>query len=151
MNQKPTALKIVNGTAQNCRLNKKEPRAIQGVPAPPQHLSNKAQELWPKLASLLDQMGVLSTTDVLALEGLAETYAELIAARTTIKGRGGETSYQSVTSNGAEVWKEYPEVSQIHQLDRRFRVWLGLCGLTPADRARVSVIAPDVGDDWSDL
>lgn len=149
----PTALKLVKGTAQACRINPGEPEPDRGIPDPPEHLSERALAAWPGIAGLLDGMGVLTRADGLVLEALCETYAELQAAREALRARGGETTYESINvKTGSSMWKTYPEVGQIKDLDRRFAMWLAKVGLTPADRSRVSAVGGERNaDPWDNI
>jgi len=189
----PTALKLVKGTAQACRTNKREPAAKSGIPKPPEHLSPRAQRAWPGIARMLNGMGVLTKADGLVLEALCETYGELVEARERLRERGA-LSYRTEQEakleelieealarevapaelGGVEVrlepqpqggalkrvtaaklpkvmWRAYPEVAMIADLDRRFAMWLAKVGLTPADRSRVSAVGSDQkeADPWS--
>jgi P27 family predicted phage terminase small subunit len=166
----PTALKVIKGTAQKCRINAREPKPDPGMPRPPEHLSERARTAWPKISRMLHSMHVLGKTDGLVLEGLCETYAELIEARLTLRQRGG-LSYSTekeapadlaITTVGGQVadinavphvkvmWRPYPEVAMIADLDRRFAMWLAKVGLTPADRSRVTALGgEEEKDPWS--
>lgn len=147
----PTALKLIKGTDQPCRINKKEPKPVRAIPSPPDYLSDRAKTTWGAVAVLLDRMGVLTEADGLALEGLCEAHAELVAARAALAARGG-TTYESRTEGGAIIFRPYPEVTQIADADRRFRGWLSSVGMTPADRSRISVVGgADKKDPWADL
>lgn len=192
----PTRLKLIKGTAQSCRLNKKEPAAGKGIPRPPEHLSPRAQRAWPGIARMLNSMGVLTKADGLALEALCETYGELVEARERLRERGA-LSYRTEQEAALEdliqealaaevapaeatgvveerpepqphggwlkrktaigprkiMWRAYPEVAMIADLDRRFAMWLAKVGLTPADRSRVSAVGGEEKnkDPWSDI
>lgn len=200
----PTKLKLVKGTAQACRTNPGEPKPAKGIPAPPEHLSDRARRFWPGIAKMLLDMGVLTKADGLALYGLCETYGELVEARQKLVERGSlayrtekdnpldaiddliEEAHEStsaptatdgprsepvepggVTESGDPqphggwlrrrnarprvkvMWRSYPEVAMINDLDRRFAMWLAKVGLTPADRSRVSARAEtEKTDPW---
>jgi len=168
----PTALKLVKGTAQPCRINKQEPKPLRAIPSPPAHLSDRAKTAWGAVGVLLDRMGVITEADGMVLEGLCETYAELLDARAALKERGGlsyETEQEiqadlAINLSAGEVSgvrpvpkkkvmiRAYPEVAMIADADRRFGFWLSKVGMTPADRSKVSAIAEkDNKDPWADL
>lgn len=111
----------------------------------PRHISARGKKLWPEIAALLDMMGVLTVGDSLALEGLVETYAELIETRLALKKRGSHT-YEV---NG--MVRSYPEVAQISDLDRRLKSWLASFGCTPSDRSRVSATVERDTNPFGDL
>lgn len=144
----PTALKLIKGTARPCRINRAEPKPSRAIPSPPEHLSERARIAWGGIAVMLDRMGILTEADGLALEGLCETYAQLIEARKSLRSQDA-TVYESVSDSGS-IRRSQPEVTQIADLDRRFLMWLRTFGLTPADRSRVSAIAKDDNEDpWA--
>jgi P27 family predicted phage terminase small subunit len=190
--RKPTAQKVMKGTAQACRLNPGEPEPERGIPDPPEHLSERARSAWPGVAQLLDGMGVLTIADSLVLEGLCETYAELVEARLALRARramsyctepsaeesvdekspldelveqaiaaaekdmadAGEEPPEAAPKRrrGKIMWRMYPEVAMINELDRRFAMWLAKVGLTPADRSRVNASAQgQAADGWDEL
>lgn len=154
--RKPTHLKLVTGTAQPCRTNKKEPKPNRERPSPPAHLSDKAKTAWGAVSLILDRMGVLTEADGPALEGLCGAYADLVAARHSLSLpmilRYKDLNGQEIVSEASEAGERYywtfgkggpmrrarPEVADIADADRRFAMWLSKFGLTPADRSRVS-------------
>lgn len=148
--RKPTQLKIVAGTAQNCRLNPNEPKPERGVPLPPSHLSPKARLAWKYVAQVLDDMGVITQADAMALEGACESYADLRNAREALKNRGSLT-YEAPTDSGGVLIRKYPEVDIVAEADRRFKGWLAVLGMTPADRSRVSAGSKGDGNPFADL
>ena len=139
--RKPTVLKLVTGTAQPCRINAKEPKPQRARPSPPEHISAKARTAWGYVSSLLDRMGVLTESDGLALEGLCEAYADMLAARQALEDRGEGLTYETTTKIGGRMIRSFPEVAMAAEADRRLAYWLGRFGLTPADRSRVSANA----------
>ena len=148
--RKPTQLKIVAGTAQNCRLNPDEPKPERGAPLAPSHLSPKARMAWKYVAKVLDDMGVLTQADAMALEGACECYADLRNAREALKARGKPT-YEAPTDSGGLMIRAYPEVAMVSDADRRFKGWLAVLGMTPADRSRVSAGSKGDGNPFADL
>ena len=135
--RKPSHLKVVTGTSRPDRANPHEPTPHRTQPRPPRHLSADARKAWRQFADLLDDMGVLTVADAVALESLCECYAEIVRLRAALAARGADT-YETMTTTGGLKVQPYPEVAMIGDADRRLRAWLGLFGLTPADRARVS-------------
>ena len=172
--RKPTHLKVVAGTAQPCRTNQAEPAPQTGVPDAPPHLSERAAAAWAQLSVVVDEMGVLTRSDPVALEMLCNAYVDLLEARaslarplilsvTVLAEDGGEI--QAPPSVMAEAGERYywtmgkagpmrrsrPEIADIADAERRVAMWLAKFGLTPADRSRVSA-APKVGaNPFSDL
>ena len=161
---KPTHLKLVTGTAQKCRTNKREPKPERSIPSPPAHLTDKAKTTWGAVSVLLDKMGVLTEADGLAMVGLCEAYADLLAARESLSrpltmeseggsmifAEGGERYYWTM-GKGGPMRRARPEVADIADADRRFAAWLAKFGLTPADRTRVAGQLPGDSNPFADL
>lgn len=147
-NKTPTALKIVKGTDQPCRTNTAEPKPEIGIPVCPDHLPVEVKESWRAIGEMLVSTGVLAVTDGLSMEGLCCTVVELRAARTSLMVHGGGLlTYECKTEGGATMYRPYPEVTMIADLDRRFIAWLSKFGLTPADRSKVSTLVKDNNND----
>ncbi len=154
--RKPDHLKIVAGTAQPCRMNRKAPKPKRTRPEPPPHLNKAAAQAWRELAALTDGMGVLTDADIAGLEGAAEALADLREARASLAqplvidtaagpvtvAKAGERFYWT-HSKDTSLRRARPELAAISDADRRFLAWLTRFGGTPADRARVSVNKKD--------
>ena len=69
----PTAIKKLRGTAQPCRMNKKEPKPKKLLSTPPGHLSIKAKKYWREGFKMLTGVGVLTEMDGDALAVYAQT------------------------------------------------------------------------------
>ena len=110
----PTALKLVKGTAQKCRTNKKEPKYPPGLGKPPADLSDEARKFWEEYAPRL-AAGVATIVDRAAWQCVCETWGELARKR------------------------KDPEagIHTIDTIERRLWMGLGKFGLTPADRSKV--------------
>lgn len=148
--RKPTRLKVIQGTAQNCRLNPDEPQFPAGIPAPPSHLSQAAREFWLELSELMASRGIIGIADGRSMECMAETYAELRAARAALAKYGAHT-YETSNGSGSTMYRAYPEVGIVSDCDRRLALWFSRFGLTPADRSRVSSAGKAKVDAWDDF
>jgi P27 family predicted phage terminase small subunit len=106
-------------------------------------------------------MGILTRADVIAVEGLCESYSDLLAARDSLKqdivhgtvivAKGGSLTYTTTGKSGIMV-RNRPEVALIGDADRRVSMWLAKFGLTPADRSRVSAnVDPGAADPFADF
>lgn len=145
-NRVPTVLANLHGNPSKRRPRDCEPQPPPGTPAPPAHLSERARAVWPRAATTLCAMGVLTVADGLGLEGLVEAVADLQAARASLAapvkaGRkrvaaGGSPTYVTVGKSGPMI-RARPELALIADADRRVAMWLAKFGLTPADRSRV--------------
>ena len=113
----PTALKVVQGTAQPCRMNPGEPEGASPVGEPPAEFDPQQVRCW---AEVIDNChpGVLS---------LADTHAVEIAAVLLAEFRSNYIAFPSVKLG-------------------KLTTILGQLGMTPADRSRVTA-KPDGPDD----
>ena len=148
--RKPTALKEQAGTLRPCRENPKEPKPDLGVPVAPDHLSERAARVYPLVAEMLFNMGVLCPADAFAVEGLCQSYADWRDAVEFLDEHGTTFITIKVAPDGTEFkdYKAFPQVSQRNDADKRMRSWLQSCGLTPADRQRISRLDPGAEDDF---
>lgn len=147
--RKPDHLKLVSGTAQPCRMNKKAPKPKQKRPTMPRHLSAKAKAGWKEAVAVAARMGVLTEADSLALEMMAEAISDVRTARASLAqplmlgeevfAAGGERYYWT-SGKGGPMRRQRPEIADINEAERRFAMWATKFGLTPADRSRVSTI-----------
>lgn len=148
---KPSHLKVVGGTSRKSRENPAEPKPRAGLPVPPPHLRPRAREAWDYMLRLLDSMGVITVADAVALERLAECYADLLDARASLAqplmwhfpnggvvevAPAGEMTYLTRGKDGFMA-RTRPEAAQIADLDRRLKAYLGEFGLTPATRSKI--------------
>ncbi|MDO9711981.1 phage terminase small subunit P27 family [Paracraurococcus lichenis] len=148
--RKPTEIKVVTGTLQNYRANPNEPKPDRLVPMMPQHMSPHARAAWPYVCEVLDNMGVLTMADGIALEGLCEAYGDMRRGREALTRLGSDT-YETVGKDGNAMRRAYPEVAMVQDADRRLQSWLSKFGLTPADRSRVSARAAQTDNPFAEL
>jgi P27 family predicted phage terminase small subunit len=143
-------LKLVTNTLRKERANPNEPQppAIADL-TPPDCLSPAAVGVWRDVAPKLLRMGVLSDADMLAAAQLCETVAEVNAYRATLEAEG--RTYQTNGASGPMV-RARPEIGLLADASRRLAAWLSAFGMTPASRARVSVVSgqPDPASRWFD-
>lgn len=132
--RKPTAMKVLHGDRAD-RMPAAEPQPAEREVSPPFALTKAARQVWDRLAPDLHAKGVLTSWDVDAFAEFCEAVTILRAKRRSArrKARPGESSPMA----------EYRAAMQVvTTLGSRF-------GLTPSDRARLSVAdrAPEPGDD----
>lgn len=146
---KPTALKLVDGTRKD-RINKAEPKPAEvSIEPPPWLVDELALEAWGNLAPDLIDRGVLTGWDVQAFAEWCSAVAHLVRAEQAlaIEGHvieaevfdrnGKPTGTRLIRSEWSRVWKDALEVTA-----RRAAKF----GLTPSDRAGISVDGADAGE-----
>lgn len=138
---KPTEVKKRQGTLQKCRTNAKEPTPQKGAPKMPTGLSKKARAYWKDIAPQLDEMGVLTRADAMALTRLCEAVADWHQANEA------EAEHGLVFTTVDGLIKANPATRLKSDADKRIRAWLIEFGLTPAARSKVSAKEGDEDKD----
>jgi hypothetical protein len=118
---------------------------------------------------MADGMAVMTKSDLLAMEGLAESIADVRSARAalarplmlTIYPEKGDPFEKEVSAPGERYYWTYgkggpmrrarPEIADISDADRRMGAWLTKFGGTPADRSRVSAGPPETRNEFEDF
>lgn len=135
--KKPDHLKVLSGTAQPCRMNPDQPVAVKGVASPPQWLSERAAEIFARLCSILDGMGIASPDDQDNLAMLASRLEEIEICTAVIEDSG--RTYEKRDEEGnVQMIRSRPEVGQRNEAMRHAQSLLSEFGLSPAARAKVS-------------
>jgi len=120
----PTALKKLRGETRKCRLTKNEPQPPLGAQPPP-WMTRAGRKVWTYLAPIVADMRVLTVADAAALSNTCELLAE----------------FQRQCRDGRPSTKLAGEIRQ----------HLGRFGLTPADRARLTVAPPQEADPFAEF
>lgn len=131
--RKPTALKVLHGDRAD-RMPGGEPQPAAGDPAPPFVLTKAAREVWDRLAPDLHAKGVLTSWDV-------DAFAEFCEAVTILRSKRRSARRRAQPGESSPMAEYRAAMQVVTTLGSRF-------GLTPADRAKLSVPASE--DDSSD-
>ena len=126
---KPTALKVIKGTARKSRLNPKEPQASEGdFSKCPSWLCSEGKKEWKRMSGKLKDAGVLTELDRTAFTVLCQMWGE----------------YVEGTIN-----KEPVSMAHITQM----RLMASEFGLTPSSRSKVEAVPIETleHDPWDDL
>lgn len=134
---KPTTLKLVGGNAGKRAINHNEPKPKAERPKVPAYLSPKAKTAFKNVSTLLEDMGVLTIADGMALEMMCSAYAEWRDLRKIIDKEG--VTYWTTGSSGDEVIKARPEVAMASDAWKRVKSMAAEFGLTAASRTKISV------------
>lgn len=131
----PTALKVARGNPGKRKLNLDEPQPLPGA-AMPGFLSPEARKYWPDLAYQLEEAGVLTRVDGIALALLCEAFATWRTASRRAQRNPTVTSRKSGMVRRSPYYTVMNEAqSQVLGLLREF-------GMSPASRTRVTRIKP---------
>lgn len=132
----PTSLRVLRGNNHHRPLPENEPQPEAGAEMPPD-LSEDAQAHWPKISTMLNEAGVLTHMDAIALGMFCETYAQWrqatdeVARRPIVKRKG--VPYRSPF---------FPLVKETQ--DRMLKVMMEF-GMTPASRTKVAAVRKPSG------
>ena len=134
---KPSALKILEGNPGKRPLNNREPKPARKAPPCPKWLEPEAKKEWRRLASKLEQLGILTEADMSVFASYCQAYARWKAAEEIISSHG----FVSKTPSG--YLQTIPHVSVAKEYARIMNRCAEQLGLTPASRSRL--VAGDIG------
>lgn len=140
---KPTALKVIAGTDQPCRVRNDEPKPPADRIKKPTGMSKKAVKYWNQIEPMLKECKVLTNIDHVALAMLCTAIAEMFeiqkqldATGVMMKGRGG-IPVMSPLFRAARA-----KQADVHRMLVEF-------GMTPSSRTRIGTVGdPGKKDDW---
>lgn len=137
-NKKPTALKVLQGTARPDRIKKGEPKPVPVAPAPPAWLDRTAKATWRKYAPMLERLGLLTEADGESLAAYCAAVSRYVAATKRLR-KVTRTSPEDLEAiRKAEV--------SVEKAEHSMRLLANEFGLTPAARSRIDV-PPEASDD----
>jgi P27 family predicted phage terminase small subunit len=153
---KPTHLKLIEGNAGKRPINRKEPKPKRSRPPAPSHLDPATRKLWDAVVKELDDIAILTSVDIFAVEVLCEALADHRSAVATIarNARAYAASkkskqepaysidgryYRTTNQAGSDMWRQHPALALKSDADKRIRGWCAEFGLTPASRTRLTV------------
>lgn len=138
--RKPTALKKLKGTYRKDRSPKNEPLAPVGCPVKPKGLDKTAGALWDELTPRLLEMGVLTLVDGTVLEGFVRAYSRAVAADQAVDRDGITVEMPTGPKLNPAFRVSKDSWTLVNQLGSKL-------GLTPSDRARLTVPEKVQADD----
>ena len=97
-------------------------------------LSVEARKYWPTFREMLQKMTYIAEVDILSVQRLVETYAEIRQYQTALKKDG--LFYTSETRMGV-ITRAHPGVAALADADRRFRGYMADFGMSPSSRSRL--------------
>lgn len=138
---KPTALKLVDGTRKS-RINPSEPPLppLDGVPEPPDWLSDVAAAYWRDLAPLLIESGVLKAADLHGLAVLCEAFDLHQRAAMILNG-------EAIISDGDRGKVRNVALMVLRDSAATIRGWSQEFGLTPSARSSLRISQPATPDE----
>jgi P27 family predicted phage terminase small subunit len=139
---KPTELKKLAGNPGKRPLNDAEPQfpVPSRTPSPPDHLGNRAQEVWRELGKMLLDAGLFTQVDQYALGMFCAAAGRWMEAETLLQ-EAGPVLISDETGN----LYQNPYLHVANRAWGQMRQMFGEFGLSPAERARLKV--PGGGDE----
>lgn len=114
--------------------------SLRALPRCPAHLNAVAHKEWRRLATPLHEAGILTLADRAALAAYCQAYARWVEAEEQLK----KTPLLLKTPSGYVQQSPWLSVSN-KQLELMGR-YMAELGITPAARARVGTLLPEVSD-----
>jgi len=137
-NRKPTALKVLQGTARPDRMvNEPKPQPI--APKPPSWLPREARRKWRELAPKLERLGLLTELDGEKFAAMCMHWAVMVEAAKEIKRRG--VLVPSARGDGALV--KNPALQILRDNSKAFDRYAGQFGMDPQSRGRIDLPESD--------
>lgn len=133
--KKPTALKVLTGTARKSRSNPTEPKAIAGGLVAPDYLTELQAEEFRRIGVMVGEiMLVAGRADSDALAQLVIALEAIAVDNALIADIGPYYKKDDGTPMA------HPATRRIAQNQQRLQALMGEFGLTPASRSKVSAM-----------
>jgi P27 family predicted phage terminase small subunit len=116
-------------------------RKVDGRPEAPSHLKGVALEKWHEMLGLLEEMGVLSRTDVDAIALYCSTFSQWRVCDDKLQT---PEDYVIISPKGFQL--NSPWVNMRNKFADQMARLLAEFGLTPSARSRVAARPPEEGD-----
>ena len=135
--KKPTALKVVQGTATKKDAERNEPKPKTGIPIAPEYLSESALKYWDVFIDGLKDTKMLTIVDGYALSMACIALDLMVEALDQIKLDG------TTVLDERGLTRKHPAFQVLRDNTVMYHKWAGEFGLTPAARAKITL--PDTG------
>lgn len=145
---KPTNLRVLDGDRKD-RINTSEPVPADVDVAPPDWLSEDARAVWERLAGDLRRKGVLTGWDVEAYAIYCDAVVRRARAARHLEAEGEVIETPVFNKNGEQTGSrtaKNPWALVLQEADSQAQRWSARFGLTPSDRAALSIGGEQRGD-----
>jgi P27 family predicted phage terminase small subunit len=139
--KKPTNIAVLHGDRKD-RINTAEPKPSLLEVAPPEWLGEQAVEVWHSLAGDLKAKGVLTAWDVEAFASWCDAVVRRRHASKRLQLEGEVIELPVFDKNGNESGHRYgknPWTLVLNEADAQMQKYAARFGLTPSDRASLSI------------
>lgn len=137
----PTELALVRGERKD-RINTDEPKPSKLEVAPPDWLDEEALEVWDQLAPDLKAKGVLTSWDVEAFASWCDVVVRRRSAVEHLRSQGEVIELPVYNKNGEMTgtrMAKNPWTFVLNEADAQMQKYAARFGLTPSDRASLSI------------
>lgn len=153
---KPTALKLLHGDGKKNpqRINRTEPHPAAATGDAPEWLSVAAVAVWQEYAPGLLRTAVLTAADVETFAAWCDAVARRREAVAALDADGPVVEQPIVDRNGDVVGTKLvksPWTLVLKEADAQMVHWGSRFGMTPSDRAKISVGGGERGAQTDDL
>jgi P27 family predicted phage terminase small subunit len=132
--KKPEHIKLLSGTLEKRDKHTGVKVTIpDGMPLPPDHMSDEAKQAWEYFAGQLHEMGILTSADALMIEIMCITYVRMKQNQRILDMRGSSTY---IHLGRVTV---YPEVAIVADCAKLLNNMMQKCGMSPLDRTRLAM------------
>jgi P27 family predicted phage terminase small subunit len=140
---KPTALKILQGTNRKDRTPSNEPKPpeFQELPNAPSYFDSVAKKEWQRLGPDLMRLGLLTIADIPLFETMCLCYARIVQAQKALK-KFKSLTYEHTNKADAKNFMVLPEIQIIQKESIILKSLAAEFGCTPSARSRMN--APDI-------
>ena len=142
---KPTALKLLHGTARPDRVLKNEPQPEIGRPTRPHWLLPEAKREWSRIVPELLRLGLLAKIDRAMISMWCQCWGMYVEAVRDIRKNG--TAFR--TEKGYEGQR--PSVAVMNKMIERMTALSARFGMTPSDRSKISVPQGEDKDEFAEF
>ena len=128
----PTAIKQLRGNPGRRPLNDAEPEPKKGEPMKPSQLAGRAIEMWGSTCRVLEEMGLLHTSDGIVIGEFCQAFTRLEEVRKVIEAEG-------IYYRSGELVKRHPAAADEQKLSMLLLTFARELGLSPASRTRIKM------------
>lgn len=132
---KSPKLKLLGGNAGKRKIQAATPATVRGIPVCPSWLSAEAKAAWGELVPKLDQAGMLTAVDGLALACLCQAWAEFEISTRQLEGGRTFTTEKGYVG-------QHPAVTAQRSAWAAIKSFSALFGLDPMSRSKLQLAPP---------
>jgi P27 family predicted phage terminase small subunit len=148
---KPTALKLLEGTARKDRIlpNEMQPARMEELPLAPAHLSERGREEWHHLTAELHQLGMLHRVDLSLIAAYCNELSIYFEAEELLRAKGRIMTIKN-PDGSIKYIQQAPHVAIARNALKTAMQLGSQFGVTPSARTRISQgqIKNETDDAW---